>query len=378
MAISFILWAQRYFKNCSFGLCGKTIQAVNRNVIHPLLPNLKSWGFKINFKESKNYFDLRSKGSRNRFYLFGGKDEAAASFIQGITLAGVLFDEVALLPRSFVEQAIARCSVSGSKFWFNCNPQGPRHWFFTEWIQKKDHKNALYLKFSMQDNPTLSKEIQQRYHSLYSGVFYKRYIQGLWIASDGLVYPCFDPTIHVVSSLPQVFEKFYISCDYGIINPSSFGLWGKCEDKWYRIKEYYYDSKIEGISRTDLEHYEALERLAGEKNIKAIIVDPSASSFIECIKRINRFKVIKAKNEVLLGINHVSNALRSGKLLFSDKCQDSIREFSLYEWSKSEKNDEPKKQNDHAMDEIRYFVETILNRRQSGQANMFCSTNRYS
>jgi PBSX family phage terminase large subunit len=230
----------------------------------------------------------------------------------------------------------------------------------------------------MQDNPTLSREIRLRYHSLYSGVFYKRYILGLWIASDGLVYPGFDPKIHVVKSLPQTFDRFYISCDYGIINPSSFGLWGRSKDKWYRIKEYYYDSKIEGASRTDLEHYEALERLADENDIEAIIVDPSASSFIECIKRGNKFKVIRAKNEVILGINHVSNALRSGKLLFSDKCQDSVREFSLYEWNKGKKNDEPKKQNDHAMDEIRYFVETILNRKQSGQAGMFCSANRYS
>ncbi|MDR1260301.1 MAG: PBSX family phage terminase large subunit [Oscillospiraceae bacterium] len=361
LSISFFLWAQKHFKKRLFAICGKTIQAATRNVIYPLLPYLSSWGFKIELKESKNYFDLVGMGARNRFYLFGGKDESSAAMIQGITLAGVLFDEVALMPRSFVEQAIARCSVSGSKFWFSCNPQGPRHWFLTEWILKKELKNILYVHFEMADNLTLSEEVKNRYQMLYSGLFYERYIHGRWVASDGLIYSCFEPKIHVLDSLPKFFDRFFISCDYGIVNPASFGLWGSSDSKWFRVEEYYYDSKVKGETRTDIQYYEALEQLAGNRKIEAVIVDPSAASFIETIRKSSRFKVIKAKNDVISGINQVANALKSGELFFSSCCHNSIREFSLYEWNKNRLNDEPIKRNDHAMDEIRYFVATVMN-----------------
>jgi PBSX family phage terminase large subunit len=376
MSISFFLWGQKHFKNCVFAICGKTIQAASRNVIYPLLPDLISWGFKIELKESRNYLEIVGMGARNRFYLFGGKDEASAAMIQGITLAGILFDEVALMPRSFVEQAIARCSVPGSKFWFNCNPQGPKHWFLTEWILKKEAKNALYIHFEMSDNLTLSDEIRKRYQTLYSGVFYERYVQGRWVASDGLIYSCFKPKTHVVSSLPQSFERFFISCDYGIVNPMSMGLWGESEGKWYRVKEYYHDSKVQGVTQTDSQYYEALAELAGALKIEAVIVDPSAASFIEAIRQGGKFKVIKAKNDVISGINLVSNALRSGQLFFSDGCKDSIREFALYEWDRSKPHDVPIKRNDHAMDEIRYFVVTVIKAPVRGQTNVACSAQR--
>lgn len=131
------------------------------------------------------------------------------------------------MPRSFVEQALARCSVSGSKFWFNCNPEYPRHWFYTEWIRKADSKNALYLHFTMEDNPSLSKEVRQRYEGLYSGVFYQRFVLGRWVAVHGAVYPFMDDE-KMYCEVPNVgFDDFAVSCDYGTVNPASFGLWGE-------------------------------------------------------------------------------------------------------------------------------------------------------
>lgn len=359
MSLGFIGWATASFNNASFAICGKTITSLKRNVITPVLSILNMFGFCCVEKVSKNYIDVSFKNKTNRFYLFGGKDESSASLIQGITLSGIMLDEVALMPRSFVEQAIARCSVNNSKLWFNCNPEHPYHWFFKEWINKKKQKNALYIHFTMKDNPSLSKDIIKRYNNLYSGVFYDRFILGKWTAVTGLVYPMFSEKKHVVDYAP-VCDTFVVSADYGTVNPSSFGLWGHCNDKWYRVNEYYYNSKIEGLSRTDEEHYQALENLCLNKKIKCVIVDPSAASFIECIKRHQKFNVIPAKNDVLSGIRMVSDMLLSEKILFANCCKDSFREFSLYCWDQKSGVDSPIKENDHAMDDIRYFVSTYL------------------
>ena len=172
MSLSFISWAFYHFCDTSFAICGKTIASLRRNVITPLLPFLMSLGFGCDYKISRNMIEIEKCGVRNRFYVFGGRDESSASLIQGMTLGGVLFDEAALMPRSFVEQALARCSLEQAKFWFNCNPEHPFHWFYTEWIKKKDAKNMLYLHFRMEDNTGLSPAVINRYKSLYRGAFY--------------------------------------------------------------------------------------------------------------------------------------------------------------------------------------------------------------
>ena len=365
MSLGFMLWASRCFNGGAFALCGKTITSLRRNVITPLIPMLKSYGLTCIEKVSANYIDVTLLNRTNRFYIFGGKDEGSAALIQGMTLSGVFFDEVALMPRSFVEQALARCSVSGSKMWFNCNPDTPAHWFYNEWIKKADSKNALYIHFTMDDNPSLSTALKSRYKRLYTGAFYERFVLGRWTASYGAVYPMFDMKRHVYSGDVEC-ERFVISCDYGTVNPSSFGLWGLSSGVWYRLREYYYSSKKEGAQRTDEEHYTALEELAGGRNIDKVIVDPSAASFIECIRRHSRFRVVKADNDVITGIRNVSSLLRSNKLMFNENCRDIIREFQLYCWNEKSGSDVPVKENDHAMDDMRYFVTDMLSSKDSG------------
>lgn len=359
MSLGFVFWASETFSGCNFAVCGKSVTSLRRNVITPLLASLRSIGFICCEKISKNYIDITFLGRTNRFYLFGGKDESSASLIQGITLAGVFLDETALMPRSFVEQAIARCSVNGSKMWFNCNPDNPSHWFYNEWIKKAAEKKALCLHFTMDDNPSLSKKMKNRYKRLYSGAFYDRFVLGKWTAAEGVVYPMFNAEKHVFSGDVEC-DEFIISCDYGTVNPSSFGLWGRSGDVWYRLREYYYSSKREGVSRTDEEHYSALEELAGNLKISRVIVDPSAASFIECIRRHGKFRVVKAENDVVTGIRRVGAALKQNKLRFSDSCRDIIREFSLYRWSEKGGGDFPVKENDHAMDDMRYFVSEVF------------------
>lgn len=329
-----------------------------------LLPMLSTAGFSVSLRRSENRFLVKKGDKENYFFLFGGKDESSAMLIQGLTLCGVFFDEVALMPRSFVEQALARCSVDNSRFWFNCNPEDPTHWFYQKWIKKCKERNALYLHFTMEDNPGLSKKVRLRYERLYEGVFYERFIKGRWVCAQGLIYP-FMTSPQMIFSPPGVCFEYAVSCDYGTRNPSSFGLWGRKENVWYRVDEYYYDGR-QNDSRTDEEHYKALETLCEGKKIHWITVDPSAASFIEVIRRHGKFRVIPAKNDVLEGIRKTTLALKEGKIRICSTCGNTIREFSQYRWQ--ENREAPVKEEDHAMDDIRYFVMNLLGREENAWA----------
>ena len=364
MAVSFILWAFTAFDKQVFAICGKTIESVRRNIVTHL-PQWLDGIVRIQDRRSEHLLIISFAGKTNRFYLFGGKDEGSAALIQGMTLAGVMFDEVALMPRSFVEQALARCSVEGSKFWFNCNPDSPEHWFYKEWIQKHKEKNALYLHFTMKDNNSLSEKVKKRYENMYSGVFYDRFIRGLWVVAEGLVYDFFQSKKETIIKTIDMndYNEFYVSIDYGTINPCSMGLWGVNGEGAARIRESYFDSRKEGRQRTDEEHYQALVELVEDLPITRVIVDPSAASFIECIRRHGEFRVKPAINSVIDGIRITSSLLNSGMIRIDPSCKDCIREFGLYRWDEKKTSDTVLKENDHAMDEVRYFCNTVLRKK---------------
>lgn len=360
MTDGFFLWSMANFSGQIFGICGKTVVSLRRNII----VHLQQWlGDVLDIRELRSESKLvvsNGKGHVNTYYLFGGENESSCKLIQGITLAGVLLDEAALMPRSFVEQACARCSVPGSKLWFNCNPEGQEHWFYKEWIQKREQKNALRLHFTMADNPGLDPRIRRRYESMYTGLFYKRYVLGLWCTAEGLVY-AFDPDKHMATRLPEQ-GRYYISVDYGTRNPFSAGLWCVADGRAVRLTEYYHSGRESGTMRTDEEYYREIVKLAGGLPIEQVIVDPSAASFIATIRAHGRFSVRRARNEVLSGIRLVSGLLQAGLLRFSAACKDSVREFGLYRWEENGVQDKPCKENDHAMDDIRYFCATVLRR----------------
>ena len=332
MSLSYSIWAMSKFNGQSFGMCGKTIGSFRRNVLFWLKLMLKSRGYKVEDKRADNLMVVSKGDITNYFYIFGGKDERSQDLIQGITLAGCFFDEVALMPESFVNQATGRCSVDGSKFWFNCNPDGPYHWFKTNWIDKQEEKNILYLHFTMDDNLSLSEKIKKRYAGMYSGIFYKRYILGLWVVAEGIIYSMFDKEKHVVKASDYQYKEYYVSCDYGTQNPTSFGLWGKTLDnKHVMIKEYYYSGRTTGVQKTDLEYSKDLKEFTKDYKIKYVILDPSAASFkAQLIK--DGFKVIKAKNSVLDGIRLVASLLTELKIFFDESCYDTFKEFSSYIW----------------------------------------------
>ena len=364
MGLSFFLWAMSCFSGQKFGVCGKTIASLRRNVLSEILPKLEALGAKWKEKRTDNLLTVKFRGRENQFYVFGGRDESSASLIQGITFAGVLLDEVALMPRSFVEQACARCSVAGSRLWFNCNPAGPGHWFYRTWILEAEKRNCLRLHFTMEDNPSLTPEIRQRYRKLYTGVFYRRFILGQWAQAEGRVYDFFSP--EMVGKAPESCEKWYISCDYGTVNPTSFGLWALKDGVWYRTREYYFDSRREGRQKTDTEYVADLKKFAAGETVEKVIVDPSAASFIEALRR-EGFPVSRADNDVADGIRVTANLLKQQKIVICEGCESCLSEIAAYCWEESGTGrDRPKKERDHAMDEMRYFAVSIAKKERGG------------
>ncbi len=354
LSLGFYLWAMESFSGANFAFCGQSEKAVLRNVIVPLLRAVGGL-YHPTFHRSDGYFSAEKDGKENRFYYFGAGNDSRAGSIQGLTLAGALFDEATLFSEAFFRQAIARCSVEGSKIWISCNPESPNHWLYRDWIQKKKEKHILYLHFQMKDNPSLSKEMIFRYQRMFTGDFYKRYVLGLWTAKRGLVYPNFSLKAHVFSE-DLSFPFYFVSIDYGTKNPCSMGLWGVKDGVYYRVKESYYDGRERG-ERTDEEHYRALKELIGEKTVSFIVIDPSAASMIALIRGKGEYPVKKADNRVSEGILRVSEYLSLGRLKIHQSCKDCIREFSLYRYD-SESSGKVVKEYDHAMDEIRYLLMT--------------------
>ena len=366
MGVAFLLWAMICFHDQQFALCGKTIGALRRNLLPGALAELRQLGATWEERRSENSITMHFGGRTNRFLLFGGRDEGSAALIQGVTLAGLLLDEVALMPRSFVEQACARCSVTGSKLWFNCNPEGPEHWFYREWIGKAEERKALYLHFTMDDNPSLAPYIRQRYERLYTGIFYRRFVLGEWAAAEGLIYDFFDREKDAVPTPKGEMEAWRVSIDYGTVNPTSMGLWGRRNGVWYRVEEYYYDSRREGQQKTDAEYVEALRALCGDRRVERVIVDPSAASFHAALRQAG-VPVRAADNRVLDGIRVTAGLLRNGQIALCGSCGDCLREIALYCWESGK--EAPRKENDHAMDEMRYFAMDL-----QGETRRFAAT----
>lgn len=366
MMVGFVDDAMTRFNGRRFGICGKTVDSATKNIVQPYMAmQYAQKSYRIKWSRTDKTMTVSKGGVTNVFEVFGGKDESSYALIQGRTLAGCLIDEVVLQPRSFVDQAMIRCSVTGAKVWFSCNPAAPSHWFYADWIKKADKGeiNAQHIHFVLRDNPGLSEETIQRYEQSFSGVFYQRYVLGEWVAAEGLVYPFFSvnqDTYLFHGDTSRIDGQFYVSIDYGTHNPCSMGLWVIHDGKALRIRESYFDSRKQRVQRTDEEHYAELERLTKGYYIQAVCVDPSAASFIETIRRHGKYLVIPADNDVLNGIRCVASLMQAGLLTIHESCEASRREFGVYSWDDKAKEDRVIKENDHAMDDIRYFCYTIF------------------
>lgn len=357
MTWAFIDWAMREFDFQRFGICGKTVDSATKNIIVPFISmSLAQEKYAIKWRRAEKVLEIRCGDKTNWFEVFGGKDEASQDLIQGRTFAGIMLDEVVLMPQSFVQQALARCSVDGAKIWFSCNPGSPQHWFYTTWIKDAKSHNAMYVQFAMRDNPSLSEAVLKRYEHTFAGVFYQRYVLGEWVLAEGLVYDFGEDNI--TDEIPTSGE-YYISVDYGTLNPFSAGLWCVNGDKAVRIDEYYYSGRDSQTQKTDEEYCDAIDTLAGGRRIKKVVVDPSAASFITALRK-RGYAVSKADNNVLDGIRRTATALKNSKIKIARNCGHIINEFGLYRWDDKTGEDKVVKENDHCMDECRYFVNTVL------------------
>ena len=393
MALSFTLWAMTTFNGHNFAICGKTIHSARRNVIQPLKQMLTSRGYEIRDVRNENILIISHKENGkeilNYFYIFGGKDEGSQDLIQGITLAGIFCDEVALMPESFVNQATGRCSVTGSKMWFSCNPSNPNHYFKKGWIDKAVEKRILYLHFTMEDNPSLSAEIKKRYEKMYAGVFRKRFILGLWVTADGLVYSMFDPERHV-EEYNADYDRLFVAGDFGIYNATTFGIYGfsKRHKKYHLIKSYYHSGREAEsqlteadldsgqtfgsvLQKTTKEYANDLVNMIRGLNIEYIILDPSASAMIVELQKHpyivrKQIPIIPARNDVTLGISFHAELLTEGRFTLDPSNTHDIDEYFSYSWDSkaSERGvDQVVKENDHCMDRNRYacLTDALIN-----------------
>lgn len=360
MSMSFVMWAMYNFDGVQFGMSGKSVGAMERNIIFWLIPALSGRGYKVQYKDNCLIVSIYSKRLHkkitNYFYIFGGKDKVSYTLIQGLTAGGWLFDEVALQPEGFVNQAMSRCSIDGSKYFFNCNPDGPTHWFKKNFVDMAEEKNLLHIHFLMNDNPSLSQEIIEEYESMFKGTFYLRYIKGLWVLSEGIIFDSFDNIENVytenLSNEKKVRMDRYLAIDYGIANPFAvldiYDNW----DTAYVDNEIYYDSSEKNLQLTDEHYLEMIKRLDKSSivRISAIVIDPSALSLIVLLRN-EGYRVKPADNDVMEGIKVTHSAFHQKKLMVNKRCKKFINELNSYIWddkARERGEEKPLKLNDHA------------------------------
>jgi len=364
MTIAFIIWAMETFDGCNFAICSKTVASAERNILKPLLSS-GELPYVMQYRRADRLLTCSMGTTSNTFYCFGGKDESSYELIQGITLAGVLLDEVALMPKSFVDQAMARTlTFSNAKIWFNCNPESYLHWFNQEWIIPADdgkRDNVVHLHFLMEDNPILTPDAIMDTSSMFTGAFYRRYILGEWCAAEGLVYDMFDANIHVLDDAVTEGD-YYVSADYGVQNATVFLLWRKEKgtNRWIIIDEYYYSGRDNKKQKSNDELAEDLIAMLNGRDPKVCIVDPSAAGLIVELRK-RHIHCIKADNDVIDGIQEVSVMLRQERLAVLRRCRHTIEEFGIYAWDPKAADrgeDRPVKTADHCMDAMRYMAHT--------------------
>lgn len=362
--LSFLMWAMKNFENKTFLIAGKSASSVMREIILPLEPflkidfNIEKWQLSGKVNSNTRYTLINKKTKvKNTFYILGNRDVGSEIIMQDLTLSGVLFDEPVLMNRAFVNQSIARCSGYNAKLWFVCTPENPFNWFYKEWICKRNEKMLLYTTLTLDDNLGMSEKTKKRYKSLYSGVFYRRMIDGKWCVAEGLVYPMFNNENIVdcdLDVLMTYMDKFYISVDYGTVNPFTAALWGVSGNVLFRLKEFYHNSRETGMQFTDEEYYQHIKELANGVKIEKMIVDASAASFIETVRRHREFELVKSSSDILQDIGTTAELITTGNLVVHKDCTHLISEIATYKWSGQQ--DMPERANDHCCDDMRYFV----------------------
>ena len=341
-------------------MLGNTQGTLSRNILEPMRD---IWGDTlVGSISSDNTALLFGK----KVHILGADNRKHVARLQGMTIEWGYGDEMTTWHEDVFQMLKSRLRCQHSFFDGTANPDSPHH-FLKEFIDSKA-ADVFCQTSTIDDNPFLPPEFIENLKKEYAGtVYYDRFILGRWVAPQGLVYSFFDEkdSRFVIQEMEQrvgMACRYFVSIDYGTHNPCSMGLWCITGQTAYRIDESYFDSRKERRQRTDEEHYTELERLVGNYPIDCIVIDPSAASFIETIRRHGRFIVRQAENDVLNGIRITAALLSCGKIKIHARCTNAIREFGSYRWDEKRGEDAVIKEYDHAMDDIRYFAATILSK----------------
>ena len=340
-------------------MLGNTQGTLSRNVLDPMR---EIWGsVLVGTIGSDNTANLFGK----KVYILGADNRKHVARLQGMTIEYAYGDEVTTWHEEVFQMLKSRLRCRHSFFDGTANPESPYH-FLKAFLESKAD---VYCQTStIDDNPFLPPEFVENLKQEYAGtVYYDRFVLGRWAAAGGLVYPFFsadDPRYVVDGFAPKHGSggRYFVSIDYGTYNPCSMGLWCVAGGVATRFRESYYDGRKNGRQRTDEEHYAELERLTSGIPVDSIIIDPSAASFIETIRRHGRYRVRPAENDVLNGIRVTACLLSAGKMQIDRSCKDSLREFGSYRWDEKKHYDAVLKEHDHAMDDTRYFAATVLSK----------------
>lgn len=346
------------------GLClilGVTKSTIERNVLEPMR---RIYGAELVGEIS---IDNTAWLFGEKCHCLGAEKISQVSKIRGASIKYCYGDEVADWSEDVFALLKSRLDKEYSCFDGTFNPQYPGHWLKSFLDSDAD---IFCQTYTIDDNPFLPETVRAEMKKEYAGsVFYNRYILGQWVAADGLVYPMFDPAVHVVDDIPPEFlrrGKYYISIDYGTSNPFSMGLWCLLDGAAVRVKEYYYDARKMRKQKTDDQYYRELEKFAKGYSVERVVIDPSAASFKTEIRNHGKFAVWNADNDVLNGVRTAGMLLNAGRIKIHRSCQDTIREFGSYFWDASAPKDAVLKENDHAMDDLRYFCATVMERELRG------------
>ncbi len=338
-------------------ICGKTDKTIKRNIIMPLQDLV---GDAVKYSSGKGEVRLYNR----LMYVVGANDDRSEAKIRGSEFAGALLDEFTVLPENFCKMLLSRLSVPGAQLFASTNPDSPFHWVKTDFIDREKELNCKVFSFCIDDNPSLGEDYKNDLKREYQGLWYKRYIEGLWVMAEGAVYDFFDEKIHIIDYPKDPATEYIIGIDYGTTNPCVFVLIGHNPNSYPRIwceQEYYYDSRKTLKQKSDYEYAQDFIKFVDHRAIRAIYIDPSAASFRQELRRCGVANIFDAVNDVVPGIRYQGTLLSSGAYKICADCKETIKEYSTYVWdSKAAERgeDKPLKQNDHAKDAERYALFT--------------------
>ena len=315
-----------------------------------------------------------------RILIRGANDEAAEKKIRGLTLAGVYGDELTLWPQNYFKRCLDRLSVRGAKFFGTTNPDSPYHWLKTDYLDREDELNLSAFHFELIDNPNLPEEYVEDLKKEFSGLWYKRFIQGLWVVAEGAIYDMFDEDEHVVNDWREVpgwglsamppWEQVIDGVDYGTSNPTVFIRLGLHKGTWYAFAEHRYDARKNQRQKTDAQHSVDYRHHVAASGIVAdsIEIDPSAASFRTQLKNDGVMGLRNADHDVIDGIRVVARGLTTGRFKVHRSCTELLKEFATYVWDEDaalERGlERPIPQNDHSLDATRYGLMRAIGRRE--------------